>query len=86
MEHHIFCKFVPKKIGELTINKDGYESKTIAYSIYHVFRIEDIVLNTLIKNKEQVFLRDDYQNKMNLSIITTGNELMRENILSFLKH
>ena len=36
------------------INKDGYESKTIAYSIYHVFRIEDIVLNTLIKNKEQV--------------------------------
>ena len=67
------------------INKDGYESKTIAYSIYHVFRIEDIVLNTLIKNKEQVFLRDDYQNKMNLSIITTGNELMRENISEFSK-
>ena len=67
------------------INKDGYESKTIAYSIYHVFRIEDIVLNTLIKNKEQVFLRDDYQNKMNLSIITTGNELMRENISQFSK-
>ena len=27
-------------------NRDGYESKTIAYSIFHVFRIEDIVLNT----------------------------------------
>ena len=21
MEHHIFCKFVPKKIGELTVYK-----------------------------------------------------------------
>jgi len=29
-------------------NRDGYESKTIAYSIFHVFRIEDIVLNTSI--------------------------------------
>ena len=67
------------------INKDGYESKTIAYSIYHVFRIEDIVLNTLIKNKEQVFLRDDYQNKMNSSIITTGNELKGESISDFSK-
>ncbi|MFA6675688.1 MAG: phage head-tail adapter protein, partial [Bacilli bacterium] len=28
----------------------GYESKTIGYSIYHVFRIEDIVLNSLIIN------------------------------------
>lgn len=67
------------------INKDGYESKTIAYSIYHVFRIEDIVLNTLIKNKEQVFLRDDYQNKMNTLIITTGNELKKECIAEFSK-
>lgn len=33
------------------VNRDGYESKTIAYSIFHVFRIEDIVLNTLINNR-----------------------------------
>ena len=25
------------------INADGYHSKTIAYSIWHIFRIEDIV-------------------------------------------
>ena len=67
------------------INKDGYESKTIAYSIFHVFRIEDIVLNTLINNREQVFIKDNYQNKMNSSIITTGNELKKEYIFDFSK-
>lgn len=67
------------------IAKEGYESKTISYSIYHVFRIEDIVLNTLIKNKQQIFTRDNYQNKMNSSIITTGNELKKECIFNFSK-
>lgn len=67
------------------MNKDGYESKTIAYSIFHVFRIEDIVLNTLIKNKEQIFIKDNYQNKMNSSIITTGNELNKDCIAEFSK-
>ena len=66
-------------------NRDGYESKTIAYSIFHVFRIEDIVLNTLINNRQQIFIRDDYQCKMNSSIITTGNELKGESISYFSK-
>lgn len=67
------------------INSDGYESKTIAYSVYHVFRIEDIVLNTLIKKSNQIFLRDDYKNKMNSMIITTGNELRKNSIAVFSK-
>lgn len=37
------------------INADGYHSKTIAYSIWHIFRIEDIVAHTLIGGNEQVF-------------------------------
>ena len=39
------------------INADGYHSKTIAYSIWHIFRIEDIVAHTLISENEQVFFR-----------------------------
>ena len=66
-------------------NRDGYDSKTIAYSIFHVFRIEDIVLNTLINNRQQIFIRDNYQKKMNAMINTTGNELIRESISSFSK-
>ena len=29
------------------INAEGYHSKTIAYSIWHIFRIEDIVVHTV---------------------------------------
>ena len=39
------------------INADGYHSKTIAYSIWHIFRIEDIVAHTLINESEQFFSR-----------------------------
>lgn len=67
------------------INKKGYDSKTIAYSIFHVARIEDIVLNTLIKKEEQIFIRDNYKSKLNSSIITTGNELKKEEISFFSK-
>ena len=67
------------------INAKGYHSKTIAYSLWHIFRIEDIVVNTLIKNDEQVFFAGAYQKKINSPIITTGNELVGEQIAEFSK-
>lgn len=45
------------------INANGYHSKTIAYSLWHIFRIEDIVVHTLIKNDRQVFFDGYYQKK-----------------------
>ena len=65
------------------INADGYHSKTIAYSLWHIFRIEDIVAHTLIKGDEQVFFAKDYQKKTGSPIITTGNELVKQEIADF---
>lgn len=65
------------------INADGYHSKTIAYSIWHIFRIEDIVAHTLISENEQVFFSGNYQERINSPIITTGNELVKEQIADF---
>lgn len=67
------------------INADGYHSKTIAYSIWHIFRIEDIVAHTLISENEQVFFLGNYQERINTPIITTGNELVKEQIADFSK-
>ena len=67
------------------INADGYHSKTIAYSIWHIFRIEDIVAHTLIREDEQVFFSGGYQERINSPIITTGNELVKEQIADFSK-
>ncbi|MBR3019157.1 MAG: phage head-tail adapter protein [Clostridia bacterium] len=64
-------------------NAEGYHSKTVAYSIWHIMRIEDIVVNTLIRNQEEVLFSGDYQMKTSSPIITTGNELMKEQIAAF---
>ena len=45
------------------INAKGYHNKTLAYSLWHVFRIEDIVVHTHILNDEQIFVAKDYQKK-----------------------
>ena len=65
------------------INADGYHSKTIAYSIWHIFRIEDIVAHTVINEDEQVFFAANYQERINSPIITTGNELVKQQIADF---
>lgn len=67
------------------INADGYHSKTIAYSIWHIFRIEDIVAHTVINEDEQVFFAGNYQERINSPIITTGNELVKQQIADFSK-
>ena len=63
----------------------GYHSKTLAYSIWHIFRIEDIVAHSLIQNDEQIFFSGGYQEKIGTKRITTGNELKGEQIADFSK-
>lgn len=65
------------------LNAEGYHSKTVAYSLWHIFRIEDIVANTLIADNEQVFFRGNYKERTKSPIITTGNELVKQQIADF---
>jgi len=65
------------------IGADGYHSKTIAYSLWHIFRIEDITAHTLIAGDEQVFFRGDCRERTGSPIITTGNELSGRQIADF---
>ena len=67
------------------MNADGYHSKNIAYSIWHIFRIEDIVAHTLINGEAQILFSGDYRRRINSLIITTGNELVKEQISAFTK-
>ena len=61
----------------------GYHSKTFSYSIWHIFRIEDIVAHELIANDEQIFYSGGFCERLHPSIITTGNELQGEEIAAF---
>ena len=63
----------------------GYHSKTLAYSIWHIFRIEDTVAHEMIAGDEQILFREKYLKKTASPIITTGNELKGEEIADFSK-
>lgn len=79
-----FCDFSREEFCAMPfINAEGYHSKTIAYSLWHIFRIEDIVANTLIAGCGQVFFRGNYKERTNSPIITTGNELVKQQIAEF---
>lgn len=62
---------------------EGYHSKTLAYSIWHIFRIEDIVVHSLIAGDEQVLFAGGWQQRIGSPIITTGNELEGDDIAEF---
>jgi len=64
---------------------DGYHSKTLAYSIWHIFRIEDIVAHEMIADDEQILFCKKYNKKTVSPIITTGNELEGKDIEEFSK-
>lgn len=61
----------------------GYHSKTLAYSIWHIFRIEDIVTHELITAAPQVLFAGDYLARIGADRPTTGNELAGEAIRDF---
>ena len=61
----------------------GYHSKTLAYSIWHIFRIEDIVTHELITMAPQVLFDGDYLARIGADRLATGNELAGEAIRDF---
>lgn len=61
----------------------GYHSKTLSYSIWHIFRIEDIVAHEMIAKDEQILFKHGYAEKIHAPIITTGNELSAEGVDEF---
>lgn len=63
----------------------GYHSKTLAYSIWHIFRIEDIVAHEMIAEGAQILFREKFLEKTESPVITTGNELEGEEIVEFSK-
>ena len=82
----IAASCLPEAFSEMPFaGADGYHSKTLAYSMWHIFRIEDIVANTLITGEAQVLFTDGWLEKTGSPIITTGNELKGSEIAEFSK-
>ena len=64
---------------------EGNHRTTLAWSLWHTFRIEDIVSHTLILKDEQILFTDGWLEKTKATIITTGNELKSDKLIAFSK-
>ena len=65
------------------INVEGYHSKTIAYSLWHIFRIKDIVAHTLIKGNEQEIA--DFLEQLNMDELYTYLSDVKQDTESILR-
>ena len=64
-------------------NKNQHAS--LAWSLWHLLRIEDIVVHTLILKDQQILFRNDWLGKTKSPLITTGNELDGDAMIEFSK-
>lgn len=55
--------------------------ETIAWSLWHLTRIEDITMNILVADVEQVINTDNWLEKMHVKICDTGNSMTDEEIV-----
>lgn len=56
------------------------KDETIAWHLWHIARIEDLVGNLLIAEKPQVF-NDEWMDRMNVSVKDTGNAMTDDEII-----
>ncbi|MCR4948120.1 MAG: hypothetical protein K6A15_03085 [Treponema sp.] len=64
---------------------EGTQHTTLAWSLWHIFRIEDIVVHSLILKDEQIFFKGGWLDKTKSPVITTGNELDGDAMIEFSK-
>lgn len=60
----------------------GTSENSIIWNIWHIARIEDVAMNMLVAGSPQVFTRGDWQNKMEIDALDTGNAMPAEQIIS----
>ena len=76
--------FPPEAFYQLPFGEgEGNHHTTLAWSLWHTFRIEDIVAHTLILKNDQLLFTDDCLKKTKAKIITTGNELSADKLIDF---
>ena len=53
---------------------------SIAWIVFHLARIEDITMNLLVAGTPQLFLRDGWMEKLEVSVLHSGNSMNTRNL------
>lgn len=73
------------KIDNLFKELNDYKNENIIWNLWHIMRIEDLIVNILICEKESI-LNEKLKNELNISITDTVNSLTKEEIKKFAKN
>lgn len=83
---YIFADITQLSLDDFSqlLHKNKYEiPRTVAMTIFHMTRIEDMCANILIANREQVFFEDNWQARLNIRMIDTGNSWTSNEVEEF---
>ncbi|MCH5161261.1 MAG: hypothetical protein J1G04_04440 [Clostridiales bacterium] len=73
---------VPRKNFDTDLHYDGTDTVPLVWQFWHTYRIEDLISNILMANREQIF-NAEWQQRMGASIIDTGNALEYDEAAEF---
>lgn len=57
------------------------KDETIAWSLWHITRIEDITMNILVSNETQIIYKENWLEKLGVTVCETGNSMTDEEIM-----
>jgi len=61
----------------------GKQAHSIAWLIWHIARCEDITMNLLVAGSPQVLLRDNWLERLKITVCDTGNTMDEANLTAF---
>lgn len=75
-------KSTPRMNCGVDLDWAGTDSVPMCWQFWHTYRIEDLVSNILIANKNQIF-NSEWKKKINSPITDTGNSLEADEVIAF---
>ena len=75
-------ELVPRKNFDTDLHYDGTDTVPLVWQFWHTYRIEDLISNILMGNREQIF-NAEWQQRIGTPITDTGNALEFDEAVEF---
>ena len=75
-------ELVPRKNFDTDLHYDGTDTVPLVWQFWHTYRIEDLISNILMGNREQIF-NSEWQQRIGAPITDTGNALEFDEVVEF---
>jgi hypothetical protein len=89
MNDSVFWSFEDAILDDMTHEQIQYippnAEHSIAWNIWHIARIEDVAMNILVEDTLQVLIQEKWQERLKITLVSTGNAMSKEEIAQLSK-